>query len=102
MAPRICGYWSQLPGVSVEANRRQIYRTGSQARPITCLHHSRRAKCRAVGEPSFNSFAIDRSALRCSAKIDHAAMNKAAIKGPMTKPLIPKREMPPTVEISTT
>ena len=29
-------------------------------------------------------------------------MNSAAISGPMTKPLIPKSERPPSVETSTT
>lgn len=39
---------------------------------------------------------------RSFSKSDHAAMKSAAISGPMTKPLTPKSEMPPTVEISTT
>ena len=34
--------------------------------------------------------------------MSQTAMNIAAIVGPMTKPLRPKMEMPPSVEISTT
>jgi hypothetical protein len=35
------------------------------------------------------------------AKMSQAAMNIAAITGPMTKPLTPSTAMPPSVEIST-
>jgi TfoX/Sxy family transcriptional regulator of competence genes len=39
---------------------------------------------------------------RDDAKMPHTAMNIAAITGPITKPLMPKIAMPPSVEISTT
>ena len=41
-------------------------------------------------------------ALVDSEKMSQAAMNMAAITGPMTKPLSPKVARPPSVEISTT
>ena len=37
-----------------------------------------------------------------SVKSDQAEMNSAAINGPITKPLMPKSTMPPSVEIRTT
>jgi len=39
---------------------------------------------------------------RDAEKMSHAAMNIAAITGPITKPLIPKIAMPPRVATSTT
>jgi len=42
------------------------------------------------------------SSFRCLENICHAAMNIAAITGPMTKPFSPNASMPPSVEISTT
>jgi len=38
----------------------------------------------------------------CRVNSDHAEINSAAMSGPMTKPLSPKSEIPPTVEMRTT
>lgn len=63
--------------------------TAAEADPAPALCAHRRAG------PPLQSFC-------CCEKSDQAAMKRAAMSGPRTNPLMPKREMPPTVEISTT
>ena len=54
------------------------------------------------GNMRFSCIQRPSCALLDSEKMSQAAMNMAAITGPMTKPLSPKVARPPSVEISTT
>ena len=60
---------------------------------------SKIAQAPSVAQPSTVSWRL--IALRVTVKMSQTAINIAAIMGPMTKPLRPAMEMPPSVEIST-
>ena len=79
---------------------------GSQALWAALIRHRLRRRHllpqAGEGKKKRRRYEIALSCFLCLEKISHAAMNIAAITGPMTKPLSPNASIPPSVEISTT
>jgi hypothetical protein len=80
-----------------KSNTLGVPRPGASVARIRCAVLSRE-------QPGLNEWVCGQSGIgaRDAEKISQAAINIAAITGPITKPLSPKIAMPPRVAISTT